>query len=155
MSHSTRRELLARVTREPATISALAAALDVGKGTVAHHLGVLRSADMVTVTETRQARGGTQHLYSAAPPVAAVPSAAPGHRAAPPLPDAGAQPTAQPLLVLHDLALTEAEVAALRRCLRRVVADAVSEATRPRAGATAGRSVHTVAVDLRRSSADA
>lgn len=68
LSHPTRHELLARVSREPATISALAAVLDLGKGTVAHHLAVLRSAGMVAVTEKRHVRGGTEHRYAAVTP---------------------------------------------------------------------------------------
>ncbi|MEU8226466.1 ArsR family transcriptional regulator [Kribbella sp. NPDC048915] len=63
LGHPLRHRLLFALGQEAATISQLAVALRVAKGTVAHHLGVLRDAGMVHVAETRQVRGGTEQYY--------------------------------------------------------------------------------------------
>ncbi|MCS7478250.1 ArsR/SmtB family transcription factor [Umezawaea endophytica] len=63
LSHPTRQRLLFALGQKPATISGLASTLSVHKGSVGHHLKVLRDAGMVRVVETRQVRGGTEQLY--------------------------------------------------------------------------------------------
>jgi len=63
LSHPLRQRLLFALGHEPATISGLAVSLAVHKGSVAHHLKVLREAGMVHVVETRQVRGGTEQYY--------------------------------------------------------------------------------------------
>ena len=63
LGHPLRHRLLFALGQEAATISQLAVALGTAKGNVAHHLGVLREAGMVHVTETRQVRGGTEQYY--------------------------------------------------------------------------------------------
>jgi len=63
MGHPLRQRLLFSLGQQPATISQLAAALGVAKGSVAHHLKTLRDAGLVRVVETRQVRGGTEQYY--------------------------------------------------------------------------------------------
>ncbi|MET7283718.1 winged helix-turn-helix domain-containing protein [Kribbella sp. NPDC005582] len=63
LGHPLRHRLLFALGQEAATISQLATSLGTAKGNVAHHLGVLREAGMVEVTETRQVRGGTEQYY--------------------------------------------------------------------------------------------
>jgi DNA-binding transcriptional ArsR family regulator len=63
LGHPLRHRLLFALGQEPATISRLAAGLGTAKGTVAHHLGVLRDAGLVHVAETRKVRGGTEQYY--------------------------------------------------------------------------------------------
>jgi DNA-binding transcriptional ArsR family regulator len=63
LAHPLRQRLLFALGRQPATISGLAAQLEVAKGSVAHHLKVLREAGLVYVAETRQVRGGTEQYY--------------------------------------------------------------------------------------------
>ncbi|SEN38901.1 ArsR/SmtB family transcription factor [Actinacidiphila rubida] len=63
LAHPLRQRLLFALGHRPATISGLAAQLEVGKGNVAHHLKVLREAGLVYVAETRQVRGGTEQHY--------------------------------------------------------------------------------------------
>ncbi|QNE22156.1 winged helix-turn-helix transcriptional regulator [Kribbella qitaiheensis] len=63
LGHPLRHRLLFALGQEAATISQLAASLAVGKGNVAHHLGVLRDAGLVQLAETRQVRGGTEQYY--------------------------------------------------------------------------------------------
>lgn len=63
LSHPVRHRLLFELRDRAATISQLAAQLDLRKGTVAHHLKVLHEAGMVRVVETRQVRGGTEQYY--------------------------------------------------------------------------------------------
>jgi DNA-binding transcriptional ArsR family regulator len=63
LSHPVRHRLLFELRDRAATISQLAAELDLRKGTVAHHLKVLHDAGMVRVVETRQVRGGTEQYY--------------------------------------------------------------------------------------------
>src|SRR5918999_3158166 len=62
MGHPLRQRLLF-LLGEPATISQLASRLGIAKGSIAHHLKVLRDAGMVEVSETRQVRGGTEQYY--------------------------------------------------------------------------------------------
>ena len=63
LGHPMRHRLLFALGRHPATISQLASALGTHKGSVAHHLKVLREAGLVAVTDTRQVRGGTEQYY--------------------------------------------------------------------------------------------
>ncbi|WP_225837703.1 winged helix-turn-helix domain-containing protein [Streptomyces sp. NK08204] len=63
LAHQLRQRLLFVLTHQPATTSQLAVRLGVAKGSVAHHLKVLREAGLVQVTETRQVRGGTEQYY--------------------------------------------------------------------------------------------
>lgn len=63
LGHPLRHRLLFALGLEAATISQLANALDQRKGNIAHHLGVLQSAGLVRIVETRQVRGGTEHYY--------------------------------------------------------------------------------------------
>ncbi|MEV6284761.1 helix-turn-helix domain-containing protein [Kribbella sp. NPDC051770] len=63
LGHPLRHRLLFALGQESATTSQLAVTLGTGKGNIAHHLGVLREAGMVEVTETRQVRGGTEQYY--------------------------------------------------------------------------------------------
>lgn len=63
LAHPLRQRLLFALGRRPATISGLAVHLGVAKGSVAHHLKVLREAGLVHVAESRQVRGGTEQRY--------------------------------------------------------------------------------------------
>ncbi|MEE4545501.1 winged helix-turn-helix domain-containing protein [Streptomyces sp. V4-01] len=63
LAHPLRQRLLFALGRRPATISGLASQLGVAKGSVSHHLKVLRAAGLVYVAETRQVRGGTEQRY--------------------------------------------------------------------------------------------
>lgn len=63
LAHPLRQRLLFSLGHEPATTSQLAVRLDTGKGNVAHHLKVLRTAGLVRVAETRKVRGGTEQYY--------------------------------------------------------------------------------------------
>ncbi|WAL93423.1 ArsR/SmtB family transcription factor [Streptomyces sp. Je 1-369] len=63
LAHPMRQRLLFLLGHHPATISQLAAQLSTGKGNVAHHLKVLRTAGLVHVAETRKVRGGTEQYY--------------------------------------------------------------------------------------------
>lgn len=66
LAHPMRHRILMTLRDEPATISGLARRLEVRKGSVAHHLGVLVEAAMVRVAQTRRVRGGTEKYYEAA-----------------------------------------------------------------------------------------
>ncbi|MEV0270747.1 winged helix-turn-helix domain-containing protein [Hamadaea sp. NPDC050747] len=63
LGHPTRLRLLFALGRKQATISQLATALGTRKGNIAHHLGVLREAGMVTIAYTKPVRGGTEQYY--------------------------------------------------------------------------------------------
>jgi DNA-binding transcriptional ArsR family regulator len=63
LGHPLRHRLLYALGQNPATISQLAVALGRPKGSIAHHLKVLREAGLVAVTQTRQVRGGTEQYY--------------------------------------------------------------------------------------------
>ncbi|MEV6057483.1 winged helix-turn-helix domain-containing protein [Streptomyces sp. NPDC052107] len=63
LGHPLRQRLLFSLARQSATTSQLAAALGVAKGSIGHHLKILREAGLVRVVETRQVRGGTEQYY--------------------------------------------------------------------------------------------
>ncbi|GAA2143401.1 hypothetical protein GCM10009760_29730 [Kitasatospora kazusensis] len=63
LAHPLRQRLLFALGYQQATIRQLAAQLGASKGTVAHHLKVLREAGMVRIAETRQVRGGTEQYF--------------------------------------------------------------------------------------------
>lgn len=63
LGHPLRHRILFALGQHAATISQLAKALDQRKGNIAHHLGVLQDAGLVTIVETRHVRGGTEHYY--------------------------------------------------------------------------------------------
>ncbi|MEV0096828.1 winged helix-turn-helix domain-containing protein [Streptomyces sp. NPDC050738] len=63
LAHPLRQRLLFALGHRPATLSQLAAQLDAKKGSVAHHLKVLREAGLIHIAETRQVRGGTEQYY--------------------------------------------------------------------------------------------
>ncbi|MYS22373.1 Helix-turn-helix domain-containing protein [Streptomyces sp. DvalAA-14] len=63
LAHPLRQRLLFALGHRPSTISRLAVQLEAAKGSVAHHLKVLRDAGLVQVAETRQVRGGTEVYY--------------------------------------------------------------------------------------------
>ncbi|GAA2135527.1 ArsR/SmtB family transcription factor [Glycomyces algeriensis] len=63
LGHPVRHRLLFALGQESATLSGLAADLGVSKGSVAHHLKVLREAGLVRLDSTRQVRGGTEQRF--------------------------------------------------------------------------------------------
>ncbi|MGW3148327.1 MULTISPECIES: ArsR/SmtB family transcription factor [Streptomyces] len=63
LAHPLRQRLLFALTHRSATISQLAVRLGVAKGSVGHHLKVLREAGLVRIVETRRVRGGTEQYY--------------------------------------------------------------------------------------------
>lgn len=63
LAHPLRHRILMELGARPATVSQLARALEVRKGSVAHHLGVLEAAGMVGPGERRTVRGGTEQYY--------------------------------------------------------------------------------------------
>ncbi|PBC66207.1 regulatory ArsR family protein [Streptomyces sp. TLI_235] len=63
LAHPMRQRLLFALSRRPSTISRLAAQLGANKGSISHHLRVLREAGLVLDAGTRQVRGGTEQYY--------------------------------------------------------------------------------------------
>jgi DNA-binding transcriptional ArsR family regulator len=124
MGHPLRQRLLF-LLGEPATISQLAARLDVAKGSISHHLGVLRDAGMVEVSETRQVRGGTERYYRRTADRMDIAAKAPAPTAAI-LEGFGQELVAargNPLLVLRHVRLTPAQAVKLRDALYELATD--------------------------------
>lgn len=125
LAHSFRQRLLFALGERPATISQLAVALSARKGNVAHHLKVLREAEMVRVVETRRVRGGTEQYYERsarrievagrdAAPIAAMLGA---------IAEEIAAAEGDPLLTLRNLRLTVAQADRLTAVLTALVAE--------------------------------
>lgn len=119
LAHPLRQRLLFALGRRPATPAHLAAALTSQKGTIAHHLKVLREAGLVRIVATRKVRGGTEHHYQRtarrmdflrleAEPTAAMLGAIGEELAAAP---------EDPLIALRHLRLTEDAADQLRNTL--------------------------------------
>jgi DNA-binding transcriptional ArsR family regulator len=68
LAHPTRQRIMFALS-QPATVSQLATAIGTAKGNIAHHLGVLRGAGLVSPAGTRQVRGGTEQYFRRAAPV--------------------------------------------------------------------------------------
>lgn len=119
LAHPTRQRIMFALS-QPATVSQLATAIGTAKGNIAHHLGVLRGAGLVSPAGTRQVRGGTEQYFQRAAPVMRFT----GEHAAANLPIAfgavaeeiaAADP--DPFLVLRYLRLTPAQVSRITAVL--------------------------------------
>jgi DNA-binding transcriptional ArsR family regulator len=64
LGHPVRHDIVNLLRQRPATLRQLADSLGLAKGTVAHHVQVLREAGLVSVAETRHVRGGTEHYFA-------------------------------------------------------------------------------------------
>jgi DNA-binding transcriptional ArsR family regulator len=130
LSHPARHRLLYALGQAPATISQLAVALDSKKGSVAHHLKVLREAGLVAVTQTRQVRGGTEQYYQRTARRLVVRDDTGGEQTAVLLRAVAGElagATAEPVLTLRNLRLTEAQAGKLARTLTEL-ADGLQDA---------------------------
>ena len=142
LGHPMRHRLLYALGQCPATISQLAVALDSQKGSIAHHLKVLRQAGLVAVTRTRQVRGGTEQYYQRTARRLVIRDDHGGEQTAVMLRAVAgelATATAEPVLTLRNLRLTEAQVAELARTLTEL-ADGLADAGpgAPRSGLLVG-----------------
>lgn len=120
LGHPMRHRLLYALGQRPATISQLAVALDSQKGSIAHHLKVLRQAGLVAVTQTRQVRGGTEQYYQRTARMMVVPDDTDGGHTAVMLQAVTAElasATAELVLTLRNVRLTQAQAAELARTL--------------------------------------
>jgi DNA-binding transcriptional ArsR family regulator len=63
ISHPLRHQILGLLGQQAATTKQLAAAMELPKGTVAHHLKVLETAGLIRVVRTRQVRAITEKFY--------------------------------------------------------------------------------------------
>jgi DNA-binding transcriptional ArsR family regulator len=146
LSHPTRQRLLFALGQEPATISGLAKALAVHKGSVGHHLKVLRDAGMVRVVETRQVRGGTEQRYRRTARKFVVHEAPAEHNAAvfAAMAHEVSRAVPEPVVSLRHLRLTAAAAERLGAELQRLLDEAED--------AGGGEAVHGVLVALYRRS---
>jgi DNA-binding transcriptional ArsR family regulator len=64
LGHPARHRMVNVLRQRPATLRQLALALGMTKGTVGHHMRVLREAGLVRAAETRQVRGGTEQYFA-------------------------------------------------------------------------------------------
>lgn len=137
LGHPLRQRLLFLLGERPATVSQLAVALDTRKGNVAHHLKVLRSADLVEPAETRQVRGGTEQYYRRTARRIEIADAQPGPA------DAMLRAVSQefseapgdPLLALRHLRLTQEQAERLHDTLLALVSETEeAEDDQPRYG---------------------
>lgn len=120
LGHPLRHRLLFALGQHPATISQLAAALGSHKGSVAHHLKVLREAGLVAVTHTRQVRGGTEQYYQRTARRVEFPGGEGTAQAGVMLQavaDEMATAAAEPLLVLRNIRLTAGQARRLASTL--------------------------------------
>lgn len=139
LAHPMRHRLLMALRGEPATISQLARRLEVRKGSVAHHLGVLVSAGMVRASEARQVRGGTEQYYE--PAVRRIVTRDDDTESTAAMLSAVAASLAaddDPLLHLRHVRLTAKQAAALRAALEAIVDDAADVPGQPTYGVLVG-----------------
>jgi DNA-binding transcriptional ArsR family regulator len=65
----TRMRILGRLSQGSASVSELAAMLDIPKGTISHHIGVLEDAGLIRVVAERRVRALTERRYARVAPV--------------------------------------------------------------------------------------
>lgn len=63
LGHPVRHDIVSLLRQRPATLRQLADALGLAKGTMAHHVQVLREAGLVDLGERRPVRGGTEQFF--------------------------------------------------------------------------------------------
>jgi hypothetical protein len=98
--------------------------LDSGKGTIAHHLRVLRDAGLVRVAELKQVRGGTEVYYRRTASIQVDAYDPAGAQAL--LHAVSQEMTASPrdpLVLLRNVRLTDAQAAQLSATLTALVAE--------------------------------
>ena len=130
LGHPLRHRLIFALGQRPATISQLAATLGSNKGNIAHHLKVLREADLVAVVETRQVRGGTEQYYQRTArkiQLAGDGSTAPTAVFFQAIADEIAGAADEPVLVLRNVRLTESQAEHLASTLTQL-ADGLDDA---------------------------
>ena len=130
------RQRMMFVLGEPATISQLASQLDVGKGSVSHHLKVLRDVGLITEAGTRTVRGGTERYFRRSASRLDVPDRAPEPTEAmlTALSTEIERASADPLLALRHVRLTPEQAERLRDTLDRFVNEVESEPSGDRYG---------------------
>ncbi|MFJ8045444.1 ArsR/SmtB family transcription factor [Kitasatospora sp. NPDC096147] len=64
LGHPVRHKMVNALRQRPATLRQLSEVTGLAKGTVSHHVQVLRQAGLVRVAETRQVRGGTEQSFA-------------------------------------------------------------------------------------------
>ena len=65
----TRMRILGRLSQGSASVSELAAMLDIPKGTISHHIGVLEDAGLIRVVAERRVRALTERRYARVAPL--------------------------------------------------------------------------------------
>ena len=140
LAHPFRQRLLFSLGERPATISQLAAALEARKGNVAHHLKVLHTAGLVRDAGTKTVRGGTERYFARTAARVVAPADAPGATAAlfGALTAELERATAEPVLTLRHVRLTDEQAARLAAALETIVAEAPDTPDEPRYGLLVG-----------------
>ncbi|WP_329493217.1 winged helix-turn-helix domain-containing protein [Kitasatospora herbaricolor] len=64
LGHPLRHRMVNLLRQRPATLRQLAEALGMSKGTIGHHVRVLREAGLLRLAETRRVRGGTEQYFA-------------------------------------------------------------------------------------------
>ncbi|MFC6597012.1 winged helix-turn-helix domain-containing protein [Kitasatospora paranensis] len=64
LGHPVRHRMVNVLRQRPATLRQLAEALGLTKGTIAHHVRILREAGFVRLSGTKQVRGGTEQYFA-------------------------------------------------------------------------------------------
>ncbi|MFI6480659.1 ArsR/SmtB family transcription factor [Nonomuraea sp. NPDC050663] len=133
--HPLRQKILFALGQDPATISQLAGALDCQKGSVAHHLKVLREAGLVRPGQTRRVRGGTEQYFErAARRFHFTGPAATGQivKTLQVLADGAAASPSDPFVVMRHVRLSAAQLERLTETIKEVVALEETEPSAPR-----------------------
>ncbi|MEU6861114.1 transcriptional regulator [Glycomyces sp. NPDC046736] len=124
LGHPVRHRLLFALGREPATLSGLAADLGLSKGSVGHHLKILKEAGLVRLDHARQVRGGTEQYFRRSFERLKYDTGTDATKAAlAAVADDIAAAEPDPLLLLRNVRLTEDQARRLRDLLEETVHD--------------------------------
>jgi DNA-binding transcriptional ArsR family regulator len=138
LGHPVRHRLLFALGQQAATLSRLAADLGISKGSAGHHLKILREAGLVHLDHTRQVRGGTEQYFKRSMKRLRYDTGETTKTVLAAVADEIISDEADPLVLVRNLRLTQAQAERLRETLEEFVHDLQDDESGSRHGVLVG-----------------
>ncbi len=138
LGHPVRHRMLFALGLEAATLSRLAADLEISKGSAGHHLKILREAGLVHLDHTRQVRGGTEQYFKRTAKRLRYDTGETTKTALAAVADEILTDESDPLLLVRNLRLTQEQAERLRRTLEEIVHELPDDESGSRHGVLVG-----------------
>jgi DNA-binding transcriptional ArsR family regulator len=138
LGHPVRHRMLFALGQEAATLSRLAADLEISKGSAGHHLKILREAGLVRLDHTRQVRGGTEQYFKRTARRLRYDTGDATKAALAAVADEILTDESDPLMLLRNVRLSPSQAQRLRQVLEETVDDLSDEEGAARYGVLVG-----------------